>query len=201
MARRSPLPLPRLARLRGDAQGAAVVEFALVAPVLIMALMGMFDLTYNIYTSAMLEGSIQKAARDSSVEDADAVVDGRVTDAVHAIAPDATLAFTRRAYDSYANVAKPEDYTDLDNNGSCDNGEPFEDINGNNTWDRDRGASGFGGARDAVLYEVTVTYDRPFPIAGFVPGMSPRITTLARTVLRNQPFGTQQTSVRVGNCA
>jgi hypothetical protein len=148
----------------------------------------------------MLEGSIQKAARDSSVEDADSVVDGRVTDAVQAIAPDAVLTFTRRAYDSYANVAQPEDYTDLDSNGACNNGEPFEDANGNSTWDRDRGASGFGGARDAVLYEVTVVYDRPFPIARFVPGMSPQVTTVARTLLRNQPFGMQQTIVRVGNC-
>lgn len=197
------LPSPgkaTLARLRRDASGAAVVEFALVTPVFIMALMGMFDMTYNIYTSAMLEGSIQKAARDSSVEDADTVVDDRVTDAVHAIAPDAALTFTRRAYDSYANVARPEDFTDLDGNGACNAGEPFEDANGNRTWDRDRGASGFGGARDAVLYEVTVTYDRPFPISGFVPGMPRQVTTVARTLLRNQPFGMQQTTVRVGNC-
>lgn len=187
-------------RLRRDESGAAVVEFALVSPILIMMLMGMFDMTYNIYTSAMLEGSIQKAARDSSVEDADSTVDSRVTGAVHAIAPDATLRFNRRAYDSYANVAKPEDFTDLDGNGACNAGEPFEDVNGNNTWDRDRGAAGFGGARDAVLYEVTVTYDRPFPIARFVPGMSPQVTTVARTLLRNQPFGLQQTSVRLGNC-
>ena len=200
MARPNRPALMRLARLHDDARGAAVVEFALVAPVLIMALMGMFDMTYNIYTSAMLEGSIQKAARDSSVEDADSVVDGRVTSAVRAIAPDATIDFNRRAYDSYANVAKPENYTDLNGNGACDNGEPFEDANGNNTWDRDRGASGFGGARDAVLYEVTVTYDRPFPIARFVPGMARQVTTVARTVLRNQPFGLQQTSTRIGNC-
>lgn len=192
--------IPFIVRLRKDASGAAVVEFALVAPVLIMALMGMFDLSYNIYTSAMLEGSIQKAARDSSVEDADAVVDGRVISAVRAIAPDASLTFHRSAYDSYANVAKPEDFTDLDNDGTCNNGEPFEDANGNNAWDRDRGTSGFGGARDAVLYEVTVTYDRPFPITRLVPGMSHQVSTVARTVLRNQPFGMQQTTTRVGNC-
>lgn len=192
--------LQRLAALRADSGGAAVVEFALVAPVLIMALMGMFDLTYNIYTSAMLEGSIQKAARDSSVEDADAVVDNRVSSAVRAIAPDATLTFARHAYDSYANVAQPEDFTDLDSNGSCNAGEPFEDVNGNNTWDRDRGITGFGGARDAVMYEVTVSYPRPFPISRFVPGMPSRVTTVARTILRNQPYGMQQTTVRVGNC-
>lgn len=197
------LPSPRmvrLARLRSDTGGAAMVEFALVAPVFIMTLMGMFDMTYNIYTSAMLEGSIQKAARDSALEDADAVVDNRVTEAVQAIAPDATLTFSRRAYDSYANVSQPEDFTDLDGNGACNAGEPFEDGNANNTWDRDRGASGFGGARDAVLYEVTVVYDRPFPISGFVPGMPRRVTTVARTILRNQPFGMQQTTARVGYC-
>lgn len=200
LVRRPARILARLSALRRDTGGAAVVEFALVSPVLIMALMGLFDLTYNIYTSAMLEGSIQKAARDSSVEDADATVDARVTDAVRVIAPDATLNFRRSAYDTYANVSQPEEFTDLDANGACNAGEPFEDVNGNNAWDRDRGATGFGGARDAVLYEVTVSYPRPFPISRFVPGMPARVTTVARTILRNQPYGLQQTSVRVGNC-
>ncbi len=53
-----------------DEQGAAIVEFALVAPVLIMMLLGLFDLGYNTYTSAILQGAIAKAARNSSIEGA-----------------------------------------------------------------------------------------------------------------------------------
>lgn len=192
--------MKRPADLAKDQQGAAIVEFALVAPVFLMALMGMFDLSYNMYTAALLEGAIQKAARDSSLEGSAVTLDDAVTEAVQVIAPDADLQFARTAYSDYADVAQPEDYTDMNGDSRCNDGEPFEDVNANSRWDADRGVSGFGGARDAVLYEVTVTYDRPFPISGFIPGMSRRVTTVARTVLRNQPFGQRVTVATVGNC-
>ena len=177
-----------------------MVEFAMVAPFFLLALLGVFDLSYNMYTSALLEGSIQKAARDSSLEGAAATLDADVTDTVHIIVPDANLQFARSAYSDYADVAQPEDFTDMNGDGRCNDGEPFEDVNANGNWDADRGITGFGGARDAVLYEVTVTYDRPFPISGFIPGMPRRVTTVARTVLRNQPFGQQVSVATVENC-
>ena len=43
-------------------------------------------------------------------------------------------------------------------------GEPFEDANANGTWDEDRGSDGQGGARDAVLYVVSVSYRRAFGV-------------------------------------
>lgn len=190
-------PFPVLAR---DQSGAAVVEFALVAPVFLLALMGVFDISYNMYTSSLLEGSIQKAARDSSLEGAAATLDADVAETVRLIVPDATLQFSRSAYADYADVNRAEDYTDINGDGRCNDGEPFEDVNANRAWDADRGIAGFGSARDAVLYVVTVTYDRPFPVSGFVPGMSKRVTTTARTVLRNQPFGQQTVVATVGNC-
>lgn len=192
--------MPALRTLTSDQHGAAVVEFAMVAPVFLLALLGVFDMTYNMYTASLLEGSIQKAARDSSLEGAAATLDADVTETVRVIAPDADLQFSRMAYSEYADVSQPEDYTDMNGDSRCNDGEPFEDVNANGVWDADRGISGFGGARDAVLYEVTVTYDRPFPVSGFVPGMSRRVTTVARTVLRNQPFGQQMTVATVGNC-
>lgn len=192
--------MTRQANLATDQHGAAVVEFALVAPVFLMALMGMFDLSYNMYTATLLEGAIQKAARDSSLEGSSTTLDNAVTETVHIIVPDADLQFARMAYSDYADVAQPEDFTDMNADGRCNDGEPFEDVNANSRWDADRGIGGFGGARDAVLYEVTVSYDRPFPISGFIPGMSRRVTTVARTVLRNQPFGQRVTVATVGNC-
>ena len=186
------LPIRSATTLGRDQQGVAVIEFALIAPVLMIVLMGLFDLSYNMYTTEMLEGAIQKAARDSTIEGAasnPAQLDGIVTKAVHAVAPGATLAFDRRAYANFTDVARPEDYTDVDASGTCNNGEPYEDSNGNFAWDLDPGKSGFGGARDAVLYTVTVTYRRAFPIAGFIPGQTNDFTLSANTVLRNQPYG------------
>ena len=191
-------------RLLLDQHGVTAVEFALLAPVLLISLMGCFDLGHNMYTNGMLVGAIQKTARDSSIEGAsgnEAALDQHVAEVVHAIAPSATLTFTRKAYTNFGDVSQPEDYTDVNANNICDNGEPFEDANGNGAWDADRGSSGFGGARDAVLYTVDVTYDRLFPLAGLI-GQPPTMTVSAATVLRNQPYGQQgQPAVTQGACA
>ena len=194
---------PALQSVLRDTTGATIVEFALIAPVLLMTMMGIFDLGYNMYSSSMLHGAIQKAARDSTLEGAGGstgALDARVADAVHDIAPQAQLTYTRTAYASFSDVRQPEDFTDVDLDGVCNNGEPFEDANGNGGWDADRGTAGQGGARDAVLYEVKISYPRAFPIARLV-GMSEQFTTVAKTVLRNQPYSLQQTPApATGNC-
>ena len=185
-----------------DDRGATLVEFAMIAPVLLMLLLGMFELGYNYYMAAQLQGAVQKAARDSTLQSAASsttVIDANVSDAVHAIVPNATLAFSRRAYASFNDVHRAEDFTDVDEDGLCNNGEPFEDANGNGFWDRDRGTDGGGGARDAVLYVVEVSYPRAFNAARVV-GLSDTFTTSATTVLRNQPWDAQQVHSGVGNC-
>lgn len=200
MATTAPIRLV-LRRLRVESRGATIVEFALVCPAFLMALMGVFDLTYNAYTSSLLDGSIQKVARDSTIEGATTALDARVRSAVRQIAPMASVQTTRRSYTNYANVRQPEDFSDQNSNSLCDNGEAFEDVNGNNLWDRDRGSDGLGGARDAVLYTVTVSYPRQFPIDSFVPGVDENVSMTSQTVLRNQPYGQQEESSAVGHCA
>ncbi len=197
------MPFPLLRRLANCREGATLVEFALVAPVLLMLIMGMFDMGHNIYTKTLLEGAVQKAARDSSIESASAQadkIDAAVTTAVRHIAPTAKLGFSRKAYTSFSDVSRPEDFTDVDKDGICAGGEPFEDVNGNGEWDSDRGTEGFGGARDAVLYTVRIESPRLFPIANMI-GLPPTFTTQAVTVLRNQPYGDQdEAEVAVGHC-
>jgi Flp pilus assembly protein TadG len=190
------------ATFASDRRGVTAVEFGLIAPMLMVALMGLLDLGYNVYTDAQLQGAIQKAARDSTIEGASTeadTLDARVTAAVRIIAPQATITFSRQAYASFSDVRQPEDFSDTNNNGTCDTGESFEDANGNGTWDADRGESGVGGARDAVLYTVTTNYPRAFPIGKLI-GQDPDFTLVARTVLRNQPFDMQTARNAVGNC-
>ena len=191
-----------LHRLARETQGAAALEFAMIAPALCLTIMGIFDLGYNIYANTMVQGAIQHAARDSTIEGSTArtaQIDAAVARAVHNVVPRATIAFSRKAYANFADVSRPEDFTDADGNGLCDNGEPFEDANRNGTWDRDRGSAGQGSARDAVLYSVTVTYARGFPMASLI-GLPDTVTTEAATVLRNQPYKLQDNKPAVGAC-
>jgi hypothetical protein len=180
-----------------------MVEFAIIAPALLVVLLGVFDIGFNMYVTSVLDGATQKAARDSTIEGAETqgvAIDDAVSAAVHRVLPSATLTFDRRAYRDYANVHEPEDFSDIDGDGICDNGEPFEDVNGNDAWDSDRGGEGMGGARDAVLYTVNVSYPRMFPLMRLV-GFPTVVTNSTQTVLRNQPYGNQDTAVAIGHCA
>lgn len=190
-------------RLRGllyDRAAVAMVEFALVAPVLMLLLLGCFDLGHGIYTKTMLLGSIEKASRDSTIQAAvTGTLDAKVSSAVQKIAPGATITFQRTYYSSFSQVRKPEDFTDTNHDGTCNNNEPYEDANGNSRWDSDMGLTGQGGARDAVLYKVTVTYPRVFPIWRLLR-QSSNSQLVASTVLRNQPFTLQSVPAKTGNC-
>lgn len=192
-----------LRTLRRDERGATLVEFAMVAPVLLLTLLGLFEMGYNYYIQAQLQGAIQQAARNSTIEgaaDNTAEIDNRVEHAVHMIVPHAEIGFSRTSYTNFNDVSQPEDFTDIDGNGTCSDGEPFEDANANGTWDQDRGNAGQGGARDAVLYVVSVSYRRLFGVARLI-GFPEMFTTEATTVVRNQPFGDQMITAVAGTCA
>ncbi len=168
---------------------------------MLLTLFGLFDIGHGIYTKTVLLGAIEKAARDSSIELATTgSLDARITSMVRNIQPSATLTFTRTAYSNFSDVGQAEDYTESSGNSTCDDGEPFEDANGNGVWDADRGIDGQGGARDAVLYRVTVVYDRLFPIYKLLPGQLDTMSVQAITVLRNQPFTLQNSVAATGNC-
>ena len=193
-----------LRHLRQDREGATLVEFAIVGPVLIRMLMGLFDIAHTQYTSAVLYGAMQKAARDYTLESAGTsatVIDGRVQDQIRAVMPNgATITFTKTAFDDFKDVNEPEAYTDLNNNGTCNAGEPYEDANNNSVWDVYRGSNGLGTARDVLLYTTNVSYPRMFPMFGLA-GLPTTVTLSATTVLRRQPFdqGSNQTPA-VRNC-
>lgn len=189
--------LDRLAALRGDTRGGVLVEFAIIAPVLCMLLLGAFDAAHTLYTRAVLQGIVQKTARDSALEAGTAaaqqtLLDNRVRAQATALANNATITFKRRFYRDYtkATAKVAETWIDTDKNGTCNNGEAYEDANLNNGWDEDGGDGGQGGAKDATIYTVTVSYPRLFPVTTLIGGSS-TTTVTASTVLRNQPYADQ----------
>lgn len=185
----------RARALAGDHRGATLVEFAIVSPVLMIMLMGLFDLCHQMYAQSILEGAVQKAGRDSAIEGgADRVtdLDGKVYAMVKQIARGSTYVTSRKSYTSFSNV-KPEPFTDTNNNGRRDAKECFEDVNGNKNWDADPGRNSQGGADDVTLYTFTLTYPRLFPAAGLI-GLPSDNTITASTLLKNQPYARRFTS-------
>jgi len=190
-------PIRRFLQLGSEQSGVTIVEFGLLSPVLIIMLLGMFDVAHTLYMEAALEGVVQKTARDSTIQDnntaaGQAALDATITAQVKRLDSAATVTPTRLYYKDYADAARTyELFSDANGDGKCDNNESYTDENGNGVWDAQLG-TGTGGAQDKTLYTVTVTYPRMFPMAKLI-GLSPTVTLAAKTVLAVQPYADQVT--------
>jgi Flp pilus assembly pilin Flp len=186
-------------RLRRDERGNAIVEFALTAPLFLLILMGIFDFSWQFYAKTVLQGVVNEAARAATLEGNalnQTLLDGSVRRKVLNVYPNGEVSFVRKAYDSYSEVGDPEAFTDQNNNGRYDSGECFEDVNGNNHWDADRGQIGNGGAEDVVLYTATLRLNRVLPVWKML-GQPEYSTVHATTVLRNQPYNAATSTKKV----
>ena len=186
------MPRPFLVhRLARDASGVAAIEFAMIAPVLLALIMGIFDIGQMAYAKSVLHGAVQEAARSASLESGNTTAaDARVRTAVLPVLPKATFVSERSSYFDFADVGRPEGWNDANDNDTCDNSESFTDENGNGEWDADIGQSGNGGANDVVVYTVTVQYVPVFGIPGTTNRFGSR-TLSASAIAKNQPFADQ----------
>lgn len=182
-----------LHRLRADARGATIIEFAIVLPVMLMTIMGLAELTYQGYMQSVLTGAVQKAGRDSTIQNATtSTIDQAVMSQVLQLNKTATYDSKRESYANFGAVA-PEPFDDTAKTGSYVAAKDcFTDVNGNTVWDVDPGATGQGGASDVTVYTIHVYYARLFPVAGLL-GMSNNVTLTGTTILKNQPWTSQNT--------
>jgi hypothetical protein len=190
-------------RLNRDRQGATLTEFGFVAPVLCLMIMGIFDIAHAQYTNSLINGVLQKAGRDLTLETGgsqqDAIDQTVRAEVLNVVPSTATVEFEKLSHFDFSDIGEAEEYADDNDDGLCNDGEVFVDANANGQWDANRGSEGIGGARDAVLYTAVVTYPRLFPMYGFA-GLPQNVTLRASTVLRNQPFDEQDRSSATGNC-
>ncbi|RJF91347.1 TadE family protein [Sphingomonas cavernae] len=188
--------------LTRNTDGATVVEFAIVAPIMLMLMLGMMELGYQAYAQSVLQGATNKAARDLTLEDAPtkkAVIEGKIASMLQTISNRATVTTTSESFSSFTKVNTYEDFKDLDGDKQFDaDTECFLDVNNSKTWNK-RGKSGLGGADDIVVFTATATYPRLFPVMGML-GWSNTGTSVARTTLRNQPYSQQAEETGVEIC-
>ena len=171
--------------------GVAALEFALVAPVFLLLVMGMLNIGQMAYGVAVLNGAVQDAARSTTLKNADtAAADKSVTDAVNPVLPGVKVTSTRKSYYDFADIDRPEKFTDTDSNGLCNGGESYVDENADGIWNADIGKSGNGGANDVVVYSVVATYKPAFTMP-FAPRNWASVSLGASAVKKNQPFDKQ----------
>lgn len=184
--------------LRSDQKGATLFEFAIVAPTLLLMVIGLLDLGHSIYYNSIIQGALQDAARLATVGDkTQAQIDTFVAGRVQGLSRNPTIVITKKSYTDYTGVKKAEKIvTDTAPIGVYNAktpttpGDCHEDVVANGRHDTDRGKSGLGGADDVIFYEVALTYDRVLPMFGML-GYSNRPTIKVNTVLKNQPYAAQ----------
>jgi Flp pilus assembly pilin Flp len=197
-------------QLYQNQRGATIIEFAFVAPTLILLLLAGFDFSYGQYVGSVLQGEVQKSGRDAALEgstSALASLDGRVRTRVDTLVENATYTITRKNVASFERAGQAEPFIDAVHGGNpldgiCNQGEAYTDENGNSSFDSaaTAGSDGQGGARDITVYSVRVSYPRLFPLNGLL-GLPTTVTQTATTVLRNQPYGQQAVRTPVSrNC-
>lgn len=177
--------------LFGARDGNAALEFALVAPVLLLLLFGILDFGQMMYGQVLLNGAVRQAARNATMENANtAAADTMVRKIIGAALPGVTFTSTRNSYVDFNDINRAEKFTDSNNNGTCNTGEPYTDDNGNGHWDADIGQSGNGSANDVVVYMVKAAYSPLFRIPT-MPNQWVNITLSSTAVKKNQPFAAQ----------
>jgi Flp pilus assembly protein TadG len=179
-----------------DTGGATIVEFAFVAPILVMTLLGLFDLGYKSYVASNLQGALHEAARMGTVGDkTTAQIDTHIQNRLREFSRGATITITHKSYLDFSGVQVPETITnDTVPIGSYNVGDCYQDANANGVYDTDRGRSGMGSSEDVLHYSITMSYPRLFPLTRLM-GLSSTDTVTSSTVFRNQPYGSRSTAV------
>lgn len=175
-------------------KGVSALEFALVAPVLLLAITGIIDLMLVMFVMALMEGGLRDAARlgRTGYQPAGTTREQAILDKIEAATvglvdiDKATV--TTLEYDDFGSIGEPEDYTDVNGNSEYDSGEPWVDTNGNGTWDEDQGLAGMGSSSSVILYTVSYTWTLLTPL---LPALLPNgydFPIEVSVAVRNEPW-------------
>jgi Flp pilus assembly protein TadG len=154
-----------LTRFRQDREGTAIIEFAIVAPMLFLLLIGIIEVGLIFFTTIVLEGATNIGSRigrtgytPTGMTREDYIRSQIVSFSGGYLDP-ADLQIDMLAYQGFNNINQPEPCHIAVCTEQTTNPSEFDDINGNGHWDPDQGIAGAGNGRAIVLYRVN--YDWP----------------------------------------
>lgn len=180
-----------------DERGTTIVEFALLAPVLVLLITGAVEFGYVAMARSALEGSTAAAARraitGSCPLERSADMEARIVRAMSSFSsPDDGPEIIVKAYgEKFGDVGEMEPLTtDVNSNNRYDpaDGDTFDDVNANGTHDEMGREGDLGGPGDVVAYTVSYNLTTLFPYTGSAFGTGTSIPLTATTVVRNEPI-------------
>ncbi|WP_041390287.1 TadE/TadG family type IV pilus assembly protein [Sphingobium chlorophenolicum] len=180
-------------RLAADQRGASVPEFAMILMPLCLILFGGLEMGYQIYVRSVTLGALERASRLSTIQTVNSTaVEADIEATIKRIVPSATISTSKSSFYQYSNINAMERLTkDVNNNGTLDSGDCWEDVDNNGSRNvATTGLNGIGGADDIVRYNTVVTYNRILPLYRFI-GIGNTATLTASTMMRRQPYEVQ----------
>jgi Flp pilus assembly protein TadG len=183
-----------LKRLRDREDGSPAAEFAFVAPIMILLVVGTIEFGMIMFVTILMESGLRDAARYgitgsefgkmSRMERIVEIINDRTLGLVDISEADIQIL----VYPDFGQIGDGEDFVDGNGNGTYDVGETFTDANGNGTWDSDIGQSGPGASGQVVLYRIEYAWNLLTPLAAPLIGEGGKFTLSASIAVRNEPY-------------
>lgn len=175
-------------------EGVTAIEFAVIAPVLLLLLLGIIEFSIIMMVYNVMEGATAISSRlgktgftGTGLTREQTILNSITARAGSLITP-SSLTVTSKFYKQYDQINDPEPYMDTNGNGTHDAGETYTDINGNGQWDADMGSSGYGSAGDVVVYTVSYPWSIATPIISDLIGAHGIFTITTHAVVKNEPY-------------
>jgi Flp pilus assembly pilin Flp len=179
-----------------DDRGLAAVEFAMIAPVMIMMICGFMEYAHVSSARTTLESATMRAARAVVASDCPSkrqaimmnIIEGSMKRVPSANGGQVEV-ITKSYSDKFGDVGESEPFPDPNGNGKWDIGEPYTDINANNQYDLDMGKVGsIGGVGQVVSYTARYQVSSLFEFISKRFNGTDKYMIEASTVVRNEPI-------------
>lgn len=181
-------------RFLANEEGVTAIEFAIIAPTVMLLVFGIIEFAMIMMVYNVMEGATAISSRlgktgyvDTGLTREQTILDA-ITQRAGSLINPAQLTLTSKFYRQYDQINDPEPFIDANSNGSYNSGEAFTDINGNGSWDADMGTSGYGSSGDVVVYTVTYPWSVATPIMRELIGTNGTYAIATHAVVKNEPY-------------
>lgn len=173
--------------------GSTSIEFCLIAPMMVLLIVGILEISMVLTVQVLMEGAVRNAARYgiTGLGQTEILRQQRIRDIIEettvGLVDVETMRLTTMSYENFESIGQSEPFTDnAPPNGRYDDGEAFEDSNNNGIWDEEAGTPGLGGPEDIVLYEIE--YALPALTGLLDPFIGEAWDLRASIAVRNEPY-------------
>jgi Flp pilus assembly protein TadG len=180
-------------RFGADDSGVTAVEFALIAPVLMLLIMGTVEVGLMTAAQRMLDNATFAGSRTGKTgyiatgKTQAQTIQAGIQKAVPAILDPSKITLTSIAYPDYSYM-KPEPFVDKNKNGKWDVGETYTDSNNNGKYDDGTGTNGSGSCGQIVMYTATYSWKLFTPLLSRVIGTAGNVPLKSSITVKNEPY-------------